>query len=49
MPRGPRAGPRGLSLLLPPFCMFTKEWPRSRLQSRAGKDVCKGGEYPLPL
>jgi hypothetical protein len=49
MPRGPRAGPRGLSLLLPPFCMFTKEWPRSRLQSRAGKNVCKGGEYPLTL
>ncbi len=24
-------------------------WPRSRLQSRAGKNVCKGGEYPLPL
>jgi len=24
-------------------------WPRSRLQSRAGKSVCKGGEYPLPL
>ncbi len=24
-------------------------WPRRRLQSRAGKIVCKGGEYPLPL
>jgi hypothetical protein len=24
-------------------------WPRSRLQSRAGKSVCKGWEYPLPL
>jgi hypothetical protein len=24
-------------------------WPRSRLQSRAGKSVCKGGEYRLPL
>ncbi len=26
-----------------------KVWPRSRLQSRAGKSVCKGGEYPLLL
>ncbi len=35
---------------LPQFWMFTKGvWPRSRLQSRAGKSVCKGGEYPLPL
>jgi hypothetical protein len=24
-------------------------WPRSRLQSHAGKSVCKGWEYPLPL
>jgi hypothetical protein len=24
-------------------------WPRSRLQWRAGKSMCKGGEYPLPL
>jgi hypothetical protein len=24
-------------------------WPRSRLQLRAGKSVCKDGEYPLPL
>jgi hypothetical protein len=24
-------------------------WPRSRLQSHAGKSVCKGREYPLPL
>jgi len=24
-------------------------WPRSRLRSRAGKSVCKGWEYPLPL
>jgi hypothetical protein len=24
-------------------------WPRSRLQSRAGKSVCKDGKYPLPL
>ncbi len=24
-------------------------WPGSRLQSRAGKSVCKGREYPLPL
>jgi hypothetical protein len=23
--------------------------PRSRQHSRAGKSVCKGGEYPLPL
>jgi hypothetical protein len=24
-------------------------WPRSRLQSHAGKSLCKGGEYPLLL
>ncbi len=24
-------------------------WPRCRLRSRAGKSVCKGWEYPLPL
>ncbi len=24
-------------------------WPRCRLQSRAGKSVCKGWEYPLPF
>jgi hypothetical protein len=24
-------------------------WPRSRLQTRVGKSVCKGWEYPLPL
>jgi hypothetical protein len=24
-------------------------WPRSRLQSRAGKSMSKGGEYPQPL
>jgi hypothetical protein len=24
-------------------------WPRSPLQSRAGKSICVSGEYPLPL
>ena len=53
-PRGPRVGPRVLSLPLPPSWMLTKDlsqrvWPRCRLQSRAGKSVCKGWEYPLPL
>jgi hypothetical protein len=30
-------------------CVHKGVWPRSRLQLRAGKSVCKGGEYPLPL
>ncbi len=31
------------------YCIHKGVWPRSRLQSRAGKSMCKGREYPLPL
>jgi hypothetical protein len=53
-PRGPHVGPCVLSLPLPPSWMLTKDfhkgvWPRCRLQSHAGKSVCKGWEYPLLL
>jgi hypothetical protein len=50
MPRGPRAGPRGLRLcFLPPFLMFTKECGLeldcNRMQERAcakaGSTLCR--------
>jgi hypothetical protein len=49
MPRGPGAGPRGLSLLLPPSCMFTKECGlevdcnrvQERACAKAGSTLCR--------
>jgi hypothetical protein len=38
-----------LSSLAAILYVHKEVWPRSRLQSRAGKSVRKGGEYPLPL
>ena len=49
MPRGPCAGPRGLFLLLPPSCMFTKECGlevdcnrvQERACAKAGSTLCR--------